>query len=173
MAAGPMGLVLMLPPLVMSLLAPWAGALSDRLGYGRLTAAGMALRALSLAALWTLEPATPFPLVIVSLALLGAGSAVFNPPNTSSIMGSVPPHSLGVAGGVAAVARNLGMVLGISLGGATFSAAFRGAGGTALGQYSPELAGAFTAGWRAAMAVGFGACVLGLVVSVSRGSRRQ
>ena len=173
LAAGPMGLTLMVSPLVMSLLAPWAGALSDRVGYGRLTAAGLALRALALAALWALGPATPFPQVVASLALLGAGSAVFSPPNTSSIMGSVPPHQLGVAGGVAAVARNLGMVLGISLGGATFAAAFRSAGGTALGQYGPELAGAFTAGWRAAMAVGFSACVLGLVVSVSRGSRRE
>ncbi len=156
-----LGLVLTVPPLVMSLVAPWAGSLSDRVGYGRLTAVGLGVRSLSLAALLCLGPRTPMPGVLAALGLLGAGSALFSPPNTSSIMGSVPPERLGVAGGVVAVARNLGMVLGIALGGAVFRAV---AGSPAAAP--PAL---FVAGWRAAMAVGLAACLLALAASLARG----
>ncbi|GAB4253528.1 MFS transporter [Deferrisoma sp.] len=156
-----LGLVLTVPPLVMSLLAPWAGGLSDRIGYGKLTAVGLGVRSLSLLGLLLLGAHTPLPAVLLALGLLGAGSALFSPPNTSSIMGAVPPQRLGVAGGVAAVARNLGMVLGIALGGA----AFRWVAGT------PSAADPvrFVAGWRTAMAVGLGACLAALAVSLARG----
>ncbi|MBE0616542.1 MAG: MFS transporter, partial [Proteobacteria bacterium] len=163
-----MGLTLTVAPLVMTLLAPWAGALSDRVGYGRLTAWGLVVRSSSLLALLLLTPTTPFGWVLAALALLGAGSALFNPPNTSSIMGSVPPERLGIAGGVAAVARNLGMVLGISLGGATFSLAYRAAGGDSLADHGAGLQAAFTTGWRAAMGMGLAACLLALATSLNR-----
>lgn len=166
-----MGLTLTIAPLVMTLLAPWAGALSDRVGYGRLTAWGLVVRSASLLALLLLGPATPFGWVLAALALLGAGSALFNPPNTSSIMGSVPQERLGIAGSVAAVARNLGMVLGISLGGATFSAAYRVAGGDSLATHTRALDAAFMVGWRAAMGVGLLACLLALATSLARTSR--
>jgi EmrB/QacA subfamily drug resistance transporter len=163
-----MGLTLTVAPLVMTLVAPWAGAVSDRVGYGRLTAWGLAVRAASLLALLLLGPATAFGWVLAALALLGAGSGLFNPPNTSAIMGSVPQERLGIAGGVAAVARNLGMVLGISLGGATFSAFYAKAGGGDLDAHTPALDAAFLAGWRAAMGVGLLACLLALATSLTR-----
>lgn len=168
LGARDMGLTLTVAPLVMTLLAPWAGALSDRVGYGRLTAWGLVVRAASLLALLLLGPATAFGWVLAALALLGAGSGLFNPPNTSSIMGSVPQERLGIAGGVAAVARNLGMVLGISLGGATFSAFYARAGGGSLEAHTPALDAAFMAGWRAAMGVGLVACLLALATSLTR-----
>lgn len=168
LTARSMGMMLTLPPLAMSLLAPWAGSLSDRIGYGRLTAIGMGVRALSLTGFLTLGPSTPIPVALASLALLGAGSALFNPPNTSSIMGSVPPEHLGIAGGIAAVARNLGMALGIALGSATFSAGYGAYGGTTLAEFRPDLAAAFTAGWRMAMSLGLLACLLGLAASLAR-----
>ncbi|MCL6593959.1 MAG: MFS transporter, partial [Alicyclobacillus sp.] len=42
---------------------------------------------------------------------------VFTPPNNSSVMGSVPPHRLGVAGGLLNLSRTLGMGLGVTVGG--------------------------------------------------------
>ncbi|WP_025322467.1 MFS transporter [Deferrisoma camini] len=156
-----MGLVLTVPPLVMSLVAPWAGGLSDRIGYGRLTAVGLAVRSVSLFGLMLLGARTPMPGLVLALGLLGAGSALFSPPNTSSIMGSVPPERLGVAGGVAAVARNLGMVLGIAVAGAVFR--------SVAGDPAEVAPARFVAGWRAAMAAGLAACLLALVVSLTRG----
>ena len=86
-------------------------------------------------------------------------------------MGSVPPNRLGTAGGILAVARNLGMALGIAGGGVTFSLAFRSAGGSSLARYEPSQAGAFTTGWRTAMFVGLLACLLALGISSVRADR--
>jgi MFS family permease len=49
------------------------------------------------------------------MALLGVGVAIFQSPNNSSIMGSVPKEHLGIAGGINALFRNLGMVSGTTL----------------------------------------------------------
>ena len=166
-----MGLMLTVTPLVMSILAPWAGGLSDRMGYGRLTAAGLAVRATAFAVLLSVGPKTPLPTVGLALGLLGAGSALFNPPNNSSIMGSVPPERLGVAGGVAAVARNLGMALGVATGGAVFSTGFRASGGGSLAAFDPSQIGAFFRGWGPAMTLGLLACATALGVSMLRSAR--
>ncbi len=165
-----MGLYLTVPPLVMSLVAPWAGALSDRIGYGRLTAAGLVVRSGSLLALLSLGPATPTAGILSALGLLGAGSALFSPPNTSSIMSNVPDHRLGVAGAIAAVARNLGMMLGIGVGGMVFTAFFRAAGGVEVSALAPGFRDAFVVGWRAAMAVGLASCLAALGASLLRGA---
>jgi MFS family permease len=167
LAPMPMGLVLTTTPLLMSVLAPWAGSLSDRVGYRAPTSAGLWLRTLSLGLFLAAGPRSPLVLVVAGLALLGAGNALFNPPNSSSIMGSVPPERLGVAGGIVAVARNLGMALGIAVGGAAFSAAYRLAGGTTLAAYTPQQEGAFAFGWRVAMAAGLVTCLLAQWVSSS------
>jgi EmrB/QacA subfamily drug resistance transporter len=164
----PMGLLLTVPPLMMSLIAPVAGALSDRMGYGQLTAWGLAVRSLAFVLFLFLGPSTPYGWVVLALALMGAGGALFNPPNTSSIMGSVAADRLGTAGGVAAVARNLGMALGIATGGAFFSGAFRAGGGASLAAYAPSHAAAFVQGWRAAMGAALTACLLAMLVSSLR-----
>ncbi len=166
-----MGLLLTVPPLGMSVLAPLAGSLSDRYGYSRLTSAGLWVRAAAFLVFLGLGPHTRLPWLVLGLALLGAGGALFNPPNTSSIMGSVGPERLGTAGGIAAVARNLGMALGIATGGAAFSLAAGAAGGADLAALAPGQAGAFTAGWRTAMGVGLVLCLTAVAVSARR--RRQ
>jgi len=52
------------------------------------------------------------------LALFGFGTGIFQSPNTSAVMGSTPRPHLGVASGILATMRNVGMVLGIAVGGA-------------------------------------------------------
>jgi MFS family permease len=43
---------------------------------------------------------------------------MFQSPNNSEIMGSVPPWHLGIASGIIAAMRNVGMVMGIAIAGA-------------------------------------------------------
>jgi hypothetical protein len=43
---------------------------------------------------------------------------MFQSPNNSAVMGSVPPWHLGIASGILAAMRNVGMVLGIAIAGA-------------------------------------------------------
>jgi EmrB/QacA subfamily drug resistance transporter len=155
-----MGLTLTIIPALMVLLSPWAGTMSDRIGHNGLTMAGLALRAAGIAGLSFCGASTPFFAVVASLVVIGVGTAIFMPPNTSSIMGAVPHHALGVAGGLTAVARNLGMALGVGIGETIFSA------------FSPDASGrdvaAFLMGWRAAMLVAFGVSLAAVAVSFLR-----
>ena len=55
----------------------------------------------------TLNVNSSFVKIAVLMALLGTGGAIFQSPNNSSIMGSVPREQLGIAGGINALFRNL------------------------------------------------------------------
>lgn len=120
------GLLLMAMPLVMAITAPISGALSDRIGTRAPVIAGMVILAGSLFALGMLGPTAPLPLVGLVLAVLGLGVGVFVSPNTSALMGTAPPHRRGIASGILAEARNVGMVLGVALAGAVFTTVLHG-----------------------------------------------
>lgn len=53
--------------------------------------------------------------------LIGLGNGAFQTPNNSSIMGSVPEDRRGIASGMLATMRNIGMVLGTAIAGAVFT----------------------------------------------------
>jgi EmrB/QacA subfamily drug resistance transporter len=153
------GLIMTVIPLLMGLSAPAAGVLSDRIGSRLLSSAGLGIVALSLAGLSASHPEEGRGPVILFLALMGLGSGVFQTPNTSALMGSVPPARRGVAAGMQATCRNLGMVLGVALAGAIVGTiAPGGSGDPALGSAirTAYLAGAFAA-------------LVGMAVSLSRG----
>jgi EmrB/QacA subfamily drug resistance transporter len=112
------GIVLTTQPIVMSITAPLSGALSDRIGSRALATIGMAIMAVGLFLLSRLEPASPLPRVALALAVTGLGTAIFGSPNNSALMGAAPRHRQGIAAGILACARNVGMVLGVGLAGA-------------------------------------------------------
>jgi EmrB/QacA subfamily drug resistance transporter len=115
------GLVLTAQPLVMALTAPFSGMLSDRIGARVPATAGMVIIALGLGLLSRLGLETPLLAIVATLLLIGFGVGLFTSPNTSAALGSVPRPRRGIASGVLATARNLGMVLGIGVGGAIFT----------------------------------------------------
>jgi EmrB/QacA subfamily drug resistance transporter len=138
------GVVLTAQPLVMMVAAPIAGTLSDRIGSRLPTAAGLALLTAGLVLLSRSGPATPLRQVAVSLAVCGLGLGAFIAPNNSRLLGAAPPHRRGIASGVLAAARNVGMVLGVGLSGAVYTTvlARAGAGGVAAGVSAGLLAAA-------------------------------
>ena len=109
------GLIISAYPLTTAVVAPLSGWISDKITYRPLTVGGMGVATAALILLATLRPSTPVPVVILYLMLMGAGVAAFQSPNNSSIMGSVPRTRLGIAGGINALFRNLGMVTGTTL----------------------------------------------------------
>jgi EmrB/QacA subfamily drug resistance transporter len=118
---GPQGLDpvaagLRLSPLALGMLvsAPIAGWIADRKGSRLLAAGGMAVTALALAGMTTLDVATPYWQTAVWLALVGIGSGAFNSPNTAAMMGVVPQHRRGVAAGARTMLQNTGAVISIS-----------------------------------------------------------
>ena len=110
-----MGLVMTASPLVMAVVAPFSGWLSDRVGPMFLTTGGLALNALGLYFLSTVSTSTTPFAVAWRIGLIGFGSGMFQSPNNSSVMGTVPPPKLGISGGVLATIRNVGMVVGTAL----------------------------------------------------------
>jgi EmrB/QacA subfamily drug resistance transporter len=115
------GLLLTAQPILMAITAPISGSLSDRTGARLPGMIGMALLAGGLFLLSRLGPASPFWMVILGLAIAGSGTGTFISPNTSALLGAAPRHRQGIASGVLASGRNVGMVLGIGLAGAIFT----------------------------------------------------
>ena len=114
------GLLLAVRPALMASVAPFSGILSDRLGPRPLRLSGMAtLAGGSLLLGWAMLQPELWPLV-AGLACLGLGGGLFISANNSALMGAAPQQRQGIAGGMLAVSRNVGMALGVGLGGASF-----------------------------------------------------
>ncbi|HHW10428.1 MAG TPA: MFS transporter [Firmicutes bacterium] len=115
------GLILLAFPVFMLLMAPFSGALSDRLGSYILSPLGMLIITVGLWLLSRLTGTTDPGSIFWRLAIVGLGSGLFQAPNNSAIMGSVPKDRLGLASGMLATMRNVGMVLGVAVSAAVFS----------------------------------------------------
>jgi EmrB/QacA subfamily drug resistance transporter len=116
-----MGLVFMSVPLVMSVVSPLSGWLSDRTNSHVLSSIGIGIATLSILSLGYLNLESSFIDVALRLSLLGLGMGLFQPPNNSIIMGSLPKEQLGIAAGIMGTMRNMGMVIGVAVSGAVFS----------------------------------------------------
>jgi EmrB/QacA subfamily drug resistance transporter len=117
------GIVLSAQPLVMAIVASPAGRLSDRWGSRGLATVGMLVLALGLGGLSFVGPGASVGQVMAWCAVIGLGTGVFISPNSSALMGAAPRSQQGVAGGVMAVARSLGMMTGVAAASAIFVAA--------------------------------------------------
>jgi EmrB/QacA subfamily drug resistance transporter len=111
------GLLMTCFPLAVMAVAPISGTLSDRIGTKLPATAGAAICALAMVAM-SLLPTNASPAAVGwRLALFGIGTGIFQSPNNSAIMGTVPRPYLGIASGILATARNTGMALGITTAG--------------------------------------------------------
>lgn len=109
------GFLLMLLPICMVVVAPISGALSDKIGSEILTFAGLVVMVIAQFGLAELHEGSSVVLVGVWIAMLGIGSGLFQSPNNSLVMSTVPRTQLGSAGSVNSLVRNVGMVVGITI----------------------------------------------------------
>jgi predicted MFS family arabinose efflux permease len=126
------GLVLTAQPIVMAIVAPLAGSLSDRIGSRILATSGMFVLALGLVLLGSLAAHGSTATLVGALAVIGVGIGLFTTPNNSALMGAAPRHRQGIASGVLASARNVGMVLGVGVAGAVFTTILSRGGANAM-----------------------------------------
>jgi len=92
---------------------PISGFLSDRFGARFFSTTGMLVFGASFIGLMLLPVDFPYPAFAALIALNGIGVGMFGAPNTSEIMGSVPPEQRGVASGMRSTFQNAGNLLSI------------------------------------------------------------
>jgi EmrB/QacA subfamily drug resistance transporter len=168
---GKIGLIMSAFPLVMAVVAPLSGMLSDKVGPVALTTSGLGVLAAGLVITANLQAGSGLWLILASQALMGLGNGLFQSPNNNSVMSAVEPRQLGVAGGINALARNFGMVCGTALAVAILEHQ-RMVSLSGLSQPTPaQQAAAFMDGYQAALFVGAGLAVAGMLISCKRAGK--
>lgn len=159
------GLYLIILPVVMFVVAPLSGRLSDRIGYRFLTTLGVITFSVGLLMLRRLDIDTSAEAVKLALLVIGVGVGIFNTPNSSALMGSVTKEQRAVASSVISATRNIGMATGMALAAALFT--------FFESQYLLTLAPleAFTSGYRDVILVALVIGALGVPLSIMRHNR--
>ena len=109
------GLILIITPIIMAVMAPNAGKLSDRIHPQKLAAVGIGIAAVALAILTFLNGDTPLYVVILAMILQGIGMGLFSSPNMNAIMSSVPPKYAPTASASQATMRTIGQTMSLGL----------------------------------------------------------
>jgi DHA2 family multidrug resistance protein-like MFS transporter len=119
-------------PLVVAVMAPIGGRLSDRYAAGLLCGLGLVVLAIGMVLLATL-PASPGVMNIVwRMVICGLGFGFFQTPNIRAIMSSAPSDRSGGASGIVATARLTGQTLGAASAALCFALAGRDGATVAL-----------------------------------------
>jgi EmrB/QacA subfamily drug resistance transporter len=145
--------------------APIAGALSDRIGSRPLMATGLALQSGAIAWLASIStPDVPYAHLVAPFAMAGTGMALVFAPAANATLAAVRPAEAGQASGATNAIRELGGVLGVAVLATVFSSA---------GSYaSPQsyVDGMTSAVWVGAAVLAAGALAALLVPGRRRGS---
>lgn len=108
------GMALAVAPLVLGAISPLAGSWSDRIGVRRISLTGLTILTVAYLGFQTLATGTTFLEYAAVAALIGLGIGMFQSPNNSAIMGSMPREYAGVAGGLLTLTRLLGQISGVA-----------------------------------------------------------
>jgi len=160
LSASQAGLLLTAQPIVMAFIAPISGTLSDRIGTRLPSTTGMVILAAGQFLLSTLGPDAGQSAILLALAVSGLGIGIFISPNNSALMGSAPRNRQGIAAGVLATARSVGMVLGVGFAGAIFT--------TILGHASPGNSPALYSAIHISFLATSGVAIFGVITTAIR-----
>ena len=167
------GLLLTPIPLTTMMVSPITGALSDRIGSRIPATLGLGVMSVGLFSLTQIHAGTGYWDLILRLMIVGLGQGLFSSPNSSSILGSVPRSRLGIASGTLGLMRADGQMLGIAVAGAIVA--------NRTAAYIAELSNRLTPAMvqrealilaiHDAFYVAGAICVVGILISLSRGRR--
>jgi len=159
------GCILMILPVLMFLVAPLAGRLSDKIGFRLLTTLGMLGITCGFYLLSGLNTDTSTMYLVLALVMVGLGAGTFGSPNSSALMGSVTENQRAVTSGIQATNRNMGQALGVAI--ATTLFAFFEARHSYLGD--DRLV--FIASFRPVVYVAIGLALVGATFCLARANR--
>jgi MFS family permease len=142
------------------LVAPVSGKLSDRVGARWLMGAGMTLLTVSLLLFGLLDASSTFWNALPALLVGGVGMATVMTPTTSAAMGSVPVDKAGVGSAVINTMRQFGGSLGIAIMGALVATR------VSVSPVDSKWPAQFVDGYHRALHVGAAILLVGAVVAV-------
>jgi MFS family permease len=116
------GLLMATIPIFLGVIAPVSGSMSDRFGTRPITLIGLAVLMVGYFLMSTISADTSVLGYIVRILPIGLGIGIFQSPNNSAVMGTVPRERLGVASGLLSLSRTLGQTTGIAAVGAFWAA---------------------------------------------------
>jgi EmrB/QacA subfamily drug resistance transporter len=160
------GLILVVQPVLMAVVSPVTGRLSDKVEPRIPASLGMAISAVGLILLVVLQAGTALIVVLACLALLGLGFGLFSSPNTNAVMSSVDKSQLGIASATLATMRLTGQMFSMGLA-LLVIALFMGPV-----KIMPEHYDAFLRGLRTAFLIFGCLCGAGVFASLARGKVR-
>jgi EmrB/QacA subfamily drug resistance transporter len=143
------------------IVAPIAGARSDKIGASKLLGIGLALQAAALAWIGAVAtPTTPYLQLVGPFVLAGIGMAHFFAPVANVVLSAVRPEEEGQASGANNAVRELGGVFGVAI----LASIFTGYGGYGSGQQ-------FVSGMKPAVFVGAAIVAVGALLAFGIGKR--
>ena len=123
-----MGWIIIGGSAVIILVAPVAGWLSDRLGSRMLCSAGAAIIVVAQFLIGSLTLRSSIFQMVLPQVLVGLGWALFNSPNQSAILSTVPRDKIGAASGMTVTTARIGGAIGIALSGTILTVSLSAAG---------------------------------------------
>jgi EmrB/QacA subfamily drug resistance transporter len=160
------GLILVAQPVVMAVVSPLAGRLSDRIEPRVVASIGMTLTTVGLLFFAFVNEGTTLAFMIPGLAVLGLGFGLFSSPNMNAVMGSVERRFYGVAAGTVSTMRLVGQMLSMGLAMLVFAVVIGRV------EITPEVYAQFLSGVRIAFIVFAALCFAGIFASLARGRVR-
>ena len=161
---GHAGLVMMAFPITMIIIGPIAGWIGDYANKEIITVVGITLVAVSQFSYTLFDEQTTWLALVAAIVLNAGGTAIFQSPNNALVMSTVEKRYLGVAGSINALARNLGMITGISAATVVLFTTMSARLGHRVIHYVDDRPDVFLSGMHAAFYVSFGLSLVTLGV---------
>jgi len=172
-----MGWIIIANSVVIVLVAPLAGWLSDRMGSRLLCTVGSAIIVAGQFFIASLPVDASVLRIIAPLLLIGFGWAIFNSPNQSAILGSVPRDAVGSASGMNTTTARTGGAMGVALSATLFTYGLAAAGMSRAEIEAPQSWGGrpeiFVHSFNHTVHIVNGFTLLSVLFSALRGSRRE
>jgi EmrB/QacA subfamily drug resistance transporter len=118
------GMMIFPVALTVMVMAPLGGRISDRVGVRIPATIGLIVTSMTIYSFIFLKGDVQDYEILWRQVVLGIGIGLFNPANNSAIIGSLPKERVGLASSFLALARNLGLVIGVAF--AEMVIAFKG-----------------------------------------------
>jgi EmrB/QacA subfamily drug resistance transporter len=108
--------------MVIAVIAPLAGRLTDRIGPLTPMAGGLGILAVDMYLFSRIDPATTYSDLLLPFVLMGIGIALVMSPMSTAAMNAVSHHKAGIASGILQMSRMIGGAVGVAATGAIFQA---------------------------------------------------